>query len=135
LSRAERVALIPVQTGRGSRERFAYVRIQPGVYHGPNRTRLAVGTSADFLTTDVCRIFGLGSRQDSSAPCGGARVQPAIIPAASSSIFAASSRSSSLNPPAVQLEDGRVRIAAGLRNDLEVMHGAVDSKISSVALR
>jgi len=36
---------------------------------------------------------------------------------------------------AVQLEDGRVLIAAGLRNDLEVMHGAVDTEISSVALR
>jgi len=36
---------------------------------------------------------------------------------------------------AVQLEDGRVLIAAGLRNDTEVMHGAKDTEISSVPLR
>jgi len=36
---------------------------------------------------------------------------------------------------AVQLEDGRVLIAAGLRNDTEVMHGANDTEISSVPLR
>ena len=36
---------------------------------------------------------------------------------------------------AVQLEDGRVLIAAGLRNDTEVMHGANDTEITSVPLR
>ncbi|NOY93577.1 MAG: hypothetical protein GXP55_20525, partial [Deltaproteobacteria bacterium] len=36
---------------------------------------------------------------------------------------------------AVQLEDGRLLIAAGLRNDTEVMHGARDTEITSVALR
>jgi len=36
---------------------------------------------------------------------------------------------------AVQLEDGRVLIAAGFRNDTEVMHGANDTEISSVPLR